>query len=128
MIQRLIIWYVLFSGAFLGFKVVEQKAWVPSFFHSYFEDLIAVPIVLFSALLFIRLVLPDQQHYAISKKQILIITTIFVVHFELLMPALSHRFVSDPLDIIAYAIGSTAFWLIQKGTKSGMFAQNLQNP
>jgi hypothetical protein len=104
---------MMFSGAFLGFKAVETNAWIPMLFHSYFEDIIATPIVLFSALLFIRWIFPEHRSYRISTRQIIVVTTLFALHFELVMPAVSNRFVSDPIDILAYVIGSSLFWLIQ---------------
>jgi hypothetical protein len=110
--SQLHIWiYGTLVLSFLSFKWIENSTALPSFFSHYFEDLLAMPIFLKTALLFIQNFQKKWREHTILKRDILIITTLTGIYFEWILPRFDERFTNDPLDFIAYAIGSGGFLL-----------------
>ncbi|MDP4662389.1 MAG: hypothetical protein NWS74_01895 [Salibacteraceae bacterium] len=104
------IWiYGLLILAFLSYKWFESRASLPPFFHSYFEDLLAMPIFLKTALILIQSFNDKWKKNIILKRDIIIITLLTGAYFELILPVFDHRFTNDPIDLLAYSLGSLFF-------------------
>jgi hypothetical protein len=78
--------------------------------HSYFDDLLAVPITLGAYQLLVELV-AKKKNIRISIGKILLCIVIFSFHFEILMPALSANYYADGWDICMYSIGGIFYLL-----------------
>ncbi|OUJ73116.1 hypothetical protein [Hymenobacter crusticola] len=107
----------LFAGAaavYGLFKVLQLSHWVsfPTYITSYLADLTCMPILLTLTLVVQRRL--TQNLAFIFPSRWLVAAWLYVsVVFEGLVPQWSSRYVSDPLDVVAYALGTLAFriWL-----------------
>jgi hypothetical protein len=108
----------LFSSSgsvFFSYKQVE--IYFPSipFLHSYFEDLIAIPIVLKTAQLIIQVIVPNQRNLKLKLFDIALVTVAFAVYFEWHLPFIDPRFTSDWIDVIAYGSGAIFYSVFLNG-------------
>jgi len=111
--KQMHIWvYGLLILTFLSYKWFESQASLPPFFHSYFEDLLAMPIFLKTALILIQSFSDKWKKNTILKRDIVIITLLTGAYFELILPLFDHRFTNDPIDFLAYSFGSLFFGLL----------------
>lgn len=85
---------------------------LPTFFHNYFEDLIAVPIVLKTALLSVQLLRKSWRNFVFKRLEIICITALFSIYFEWILPYFNAAFTADHLDLICYGIGAWFYMLI----------------
>lgn len=76
--------------------------------HTHLDDLLCLPIVLTLILIAQRLYFKNA-HYTHPKRHLLIALLLFSVVFEWMLPMLSGRYTSDPLDIAAYTVGALLF-------------------
>ncbi|MEZ4722821.1 MAG: hypothetical protein R2813_13190 [Flavobacteriales bacterium] len=106
---KTIVFYAAFVVVFLAYKVIELSHPNLPFFHSYLEDVLAIPIVLKSAELIIRLI-PSKRSFRVRRIDILVTTLMFSAYFEMWLPDVDSRFTQDWFDLIAYASGALLFW------------------
>lgn len=81
----------------------------PEPFRNYFEDLLALPIILSSALLAIQWFVPGQRGYTLSRIDLLVITLLFSIYFEAVLPVFNPAFTSDGVDVLCYVTGAYLF-------------------
>jgi hypothetical protein len=79
------------------------------FFHAYFEDILALPIILKSSQLILQRVFKPFRNFTLSAFDIILITAAVSVYFEGYLPTVDTRFTRDYLDIVAYLIGALIF-------------------
>ncbi|MEP4375144.1 MAG: magnesium citrate secondary transporter [Algoriphagus sp.] len=80
------------------------------YYHSYGDDLMAMPVVFGICLQLMRWIHPLKTELTFSKKQLLIGLTYFSIVFEVVLPWLSTTYRADPLDVIFYTIGTGVFY------------------
>ena len=98
---------VLIAGCY---KVAEQfNASIP-LLHAYLEDVLALPIILSTALIAVQYLLPGNRNFVITRRDLLIIIVLFTLYFEGILPYFNENFTSDPVDILCYAVGA---WIFQ---------------
>lgn len=108
-IERDIILFILLTLIFLAYKLIETIYPAIPFLHTYLEDLVAIPLILKTALIIVQGIIGRKKTIEISASEILIITGLFSVYYELLLPTFNEQFYSDPLDVICYFIGALFF-------------------
>lgn len=108
-IDRDTILYILLTLIFLAYKIFEIYNPAIAFLHTYLEDLVAIPLILKTALIIVQTVVGRKSRIEISVSKTLIITGLFSVYYELLLPAFNDQFYSDPWDVICYFIGALFF-------------------
>jgi hypothetical protein len=101
--------YILLTLIFLAYKIFEIHYPAIPFLHTYLEDLLAIPLILKTAMIIIQGTIERKKTIEISAWEILIITGLFSVYYELILPAFNDQFYSDPLDVICYYIGALFF-------------------
>lgn len=101
----------MLCALFLVYKTYETEI-ESNLLTFYFEDLIALPIILKTALLLIQSISKSWRFYRISLRDLLIITLLFSLYYEGILPILSENFTADWLDLVCYFIGSASFYLI----------------
>lgn len=76
---------------------------------SYFADVAAMLVLLTLALAAQRRLLPSARQFVLPDSW-LVVTWVFISFvFEGLLPHYAAQAVADPLDVVAYAIGTWAF-------------------
>jgi len=88
------------------YKVIEYTYGGVPLLNSYFEDLIALPILLKSSLLIVQYSNQLWSVLVLDKIEITVITIIFSIYFEAILPIFDVRFTADPFDIPCYFIGA----------------------
>ncbi|MDP4762079.1 MAG: hypothetical protein NWR97_00380 [Salibacteraceae bacterium] len=68
-----------------------------------------MPIFLKTALILIQSFNDKWKKNIILKRDIIIITLLTGAYFELILPVFDHRFTNDPIDLLAYSLGSLFF-------------------
>ena len=88
---------------------------LPSFLTSYLADALALPVMLSLALAGQRRLGNHPPSFVFPNTWLLAAWLFVSVWFEGILPNYSHQAVADPLDIVAYALGTLAFrrWLNQ---------------
>lgn len=79
-------------------------------YHSYGDDLLAMPVVFAICLQVMRWIHPSGSQLVFTGRQLLVGLLYFSLVFELALPKLSPVYVSDPLDVLCYALGTWIFW------------------
>lgn len=116
--------YILLTLIFLAYKIIETIYPAIPFLHTYLEDLVAIPLILKTALIIVQAAAGRKRIIEISLSEILIITGLFSVYYELLLPALNDQFYSDPWDVICYYIGALFFMRFMR-RNNGVSMSNL---
>ncbi|MEX0884237.1 MAG: magnesium citrate secondary transporter [Cyclobacteriaceae bacterium] len=78
------------------------------FIHSYWDDLLAIPVILGITLQVFRWIQPGKAGFIFTKMQILVGVAYFGFIFEGLLPLFSATYTSDPWDLLCYFLGT--FW------------------
>gem|GEM_PF-560978 len=102
---------------FFIYKIVEVFHPDLPFAHAYLEDLIAIPLVLKTALLAVQQVRGKWSSYTLSTAEAIVITVLFSAYFEWMLPARNPLFTADVWDVLCYGIGC-AFFLLWLNTPS----------
>lgn len=80
------------------------------FFSCYFDDLLA-PLLLFS---YINILLSFYNKKIYSLKYLIIFILLVSIVWEYLIGFIKPNSVSDPIDILAYVLGTLIYWIIHK--------------
>ncbi len=86
---------------------------VPLFFSHYFADLLCMPLLLSSAVLFMRWLKADAGLY-LSGAMILVATLYVSLVFEYVLPLFFQRYTADVWDVGMYGVGGGLFFVFQK--------------
>jgi len=98
----------------LSFVLQKSAIQIP-FVHSYFDDLVCAPLILFPVLLFYRRFFYYRHAtYVFPRAYLLFFGVVFSVYFEVVLPNFNSSFTADPLDMLMYAIGILVYSLMQK--------------
>lgn len=102
--------FIFASVAFWVNQYLEKSlgVFVP-IYHSYGDDLMAMPVVFGICLQAMRWWHPSGEGLTFTRKQVLIGLVYFSVVFEVFLPLISSNYTADPLDVLCYAIGSLVF-------------------
>ncbi len=84
-----------------------------NFMFSYFDDLLAVPILVGTYQLLIQQLKKD---YSVSVYMPIVAAIMLTIQFEIIMPQISSRYTSDVIDILMYCIGAILFISFLKPT------------
>lgn len=94
---------------FAGYKTAELFDPALPLLHDHFEDLLALPVILKSAQLSMRVVVPRFRNYVIPLRDGLLILLAFSLYYEMYLPVYDPRFTADILDVFCYAAGFVIF-------------------
>ena len=102
--------FIITSMAFWINQYLEKslEIFLP-LYHSYGDDLMAMPVVFGVCLQIMRWIHPMKTELTFTKKQLLIGLIYFSIVFELILPKLSKAYTADPLDLLCYMIGTWVF-------------------
>lgn len=111
--------YGLCLTLFAAYKLFEIYNPAIPFLHTHLEDILALPIILKSALLTIHVLLPKYRHYVIPLRDSLFILVAFSLYYELYLPAMDPRFTADIWDVLCYVAGLFIFELWMNESPNG---------
>ncbi len=103
--------YVALIGLFGANRVLEAVGRSPGAVRSWLDDLLVLPLALGAALALHRMG-GRPAHWTLPGAQSALAAILFTVAFEVVLPVVSDRFVADPLDGVAYAVGALLFHLV----------------
>jgi hypothetical protein len=85
----------------------------PALLRAYLGDVLSMPLILTLALVAQRRLVAHSGAFVFPDSWLLLAWAYVAVWFEVLLPHFSARAVADPLDVLAYAVGTLAFrrWL-----------------
>jgi len=98
--------YAVLVMAVLIYKVAEQFYGSIVFFSAYFEDVLALPILLKTSLLIVQYTNKDWSVFLLDRAEVIAIAVVFSIYFEGVLPYFDYRFTADPLDIACYFFGA----------------------
>ena len=87
--------YTILVMGFNLFKLVEHSVELNLFWSGYFEDIIAIPVILKSSLLVLQLCRERYKNYVVKASDMIVILVSFSIYFEILLPQFDARFTSD---------------------------------
>lgn len=118
--------YLLFFicfGIFLGNLIVlNLPLQLPTFFSSYLNDLLCMPIVL-SVCLFVIRKISKRKDLKISLFSAFSLAALYSIYFEWYLPENTTRYTQDVVDVLLYFGGALIFYLAQRSEAS---SQKLQ--
>lgn len=95
---------------FVLYKIIEGTLGIDSgFLPSYFEDLLALPILLGISLFLMRLLPFQVKSITLSKIQIGFTLLLVSAVFEFYLPSQSAAYIRDYYDLICYSVGTVFF-------------------
>ena len=86
---------------------------IPALLQAYLGDVVSMPLILTLALVAQRRLVARSRTFVFPDSWLLLAWAYVSVWFEALLPYFSNKAVADPLDVVAYAVGTLAFrrWL-----------------
>lgn len=116
--------YYLFSVSFgiflLNLLLLNLDLQLPTFFSSYLNDLLCMPVVLSICLFLIRKI-SKKKELKISLFSAFSLAALYSVYFEVYLPEVTIRYTSDVIDVLLYFSGALIFWLVQKTEQQPKF-------
>ena len=95
---------------FILYKVAEYFKLIHSWYlHSYFEDVLALPLILGFTLIIMRSLVYRTGRYELTATQIIYTLGIVILLFEFILPKKSNQYIQDYYDILAYLVGTLFF-------------------
>jgi len=85
----------------------------PSLFRNYFMDVLCMPIVFGIIHYSLRLLIP---HFILTASMMISLTIMYSIYFEVILPPISSRYTFDGWDILAYALGASISYMVQRYT------------
>ncbi|MFT7155025.1 MAG: hypothetical protein ACI8Q1_000024 [Parvicella sp.] len=85
---------------------------LPAALDNYFTDVLCIPLVLGSTLVVLQKLKKDSN-LILTALQIVTTVVYFSIVFEWLLPEYNAIYTGDDLDVVCYAVGGIAFYLIQ---------------
>ena len=83
--------------------------------NNYLNDFLCMPIVLTLCQKSIAFVKSDK-HIAIPISLQLVLTLLFSIYFEYVLPTTNARYTSDPVDVLLYFIGTVGYIWLKRST------------
>jgi hypothetical protein len=98
---------------FLINQLLEKafKIFIP-LVHAYFDDLLALPVILGITLQLYRLMHPKKEAFSFTKIQIFIALIYVSVVFEWFLPKFSKTYTSDLMDVVCYSLGALYYYFL----------------
>lgn len=103
--------YILLVLSALTYKYFELSDAAIPWFHAYFEDLLAIPLILKTALLTVQLLRTQWRAFTMTGTEIALITILFAIYFEAMLPLFKASYTADPWDLMCYATGAFFYGL-----------------
>ncbi|MEB2774775.1 magnesium citrate secondary transporter [Algoriphagus sp. D3-2-R+10] len=103
--------FIFASVAFWVNQYLEKSlgVFVP-IYHSYGDDLMAMPVVFGICLQVMRWWHPAGEELIFTRNQVLIGLVYLSVTFEGVLPLISENYTADFLDILCYTLGTVVFY------------------
>lgn len=104
---------LIFATAAAVYILQQLNVALPSLINNYLNNLLCMPVVLTLCLIVLHLI---KKNYSLTIPIFVIvsITLYYIVYFEWFLPKTNERYTADPIDVVLYIIGATAFYLMQK--------------
>ncbi|MDT0295323.1 hypothetical protein ACFQ3R_14315 [Mesonia ostreae] len=83
----------------------------PFFLRNYFMDVLCMPIVFGIIHYSLRMPVP---HFKLTLSMMIVLTTMYSIYFEVILPPLSPRYTFDWWDILAYTLGAGISFAVQQ--------------
>ena len=96
----------------LNSLLINFSSNLPSFFSSYLNDLLCLPIVL-SICFFVVRSFGINRSPKISLFTAFSLAALYAIYFEFYLPEVTTRYTSDVIDVLLYFVGAIIFWLVQ---------------
>lgn len=101
----------ILATAIYGAQSLELS--IPRLINNYFNDLICMPFVLKICQYTVRIVKSDSKLTLPTSLQV-VVTLIFSIYFEFILPIYNPRYTSDWVDVIMYFLGLLIFITIER--------------
>ena len=111
--KRLYIFSISCFGLFLLNLLMLKRFQLPTFFSSYLNDLLCLPVVL-GICHFLIANFSKNKQLKISLFSCLSLAALYSIYFELYLPEVTERYTADPVDVLAYFTGAIVFYMLQK--------------
>lgn len=109
--------FILLSLAFILNQWLESERVFIPFIHSYLDDLLCIPVILYPVLLIFRKYVYADKNYSFPFSYILTTAVMLSLAFEVWAPSYSSVYISDKYDIPAYVAGGVFFHFFMGGNK-----------
>lgn len=80
------------------------------YLQAYLDDLLCMPVVLGISMQMMQYLRTHKERYYLSKTHVLLAFGYISLMFEVVLPAFSDTYTSDPWDVLCYALGSMVFY------------------
>lgn len=105
-------WLWVFLTIYLIIYLVKKSGFIfPLLVQYYLSDLLAVPVVAGLSIQFMRWAMQDKS-LILRAWQVIFITALFSILFEVLLPLFMERYTGDIADVLMYCAGSLFFWKV----------------
>lgn len=106
-------YFLSFAAIYIIYQLVLlNNIPVHTFFSSYLNDIVCMPLVFSFLLLAVRRFKNDYK-MVIPVQALLFVTVYWCVYFEWYLPSTSDRYTADSWDVIIYCLGAASFYFFQ---------------
>lgn len=114
--KDLTVFSVLLMSAFMVYCFKYIGLYLPFLIRNYYNDLVALPIVLFICRYIIYFL--KGRFVKISLLVCFALACFYSVYFEYYLPMINSRYTADLWDVLIYFVGAFCFWLYQNKLRS----------
>ena len=110
-----VVW-IFFLGCSFLFFIIEFAGtfglYLPRWTRHYLKDFLCMPIV-FTVCLIVLQWLKEDMAFKLKILPVIVLTALYSLYFELVLPNFIQRYTGDPLDVLMYFGGAISFYLLQ---------------
>ncbi len=107
----------------LVYLLQRYNADIPILINNYLNDFLCMPIVLKIGLCSVRYIKSDE-HIVLPLPLQIIMTFLFIIYFEVVLPSYNERYTADMLDVVAYSLGHIFFINVEGFQKENFNTDN----
>ncbi|MGF1637912.1 MAG: magnesium citrate secondary transporter [Cyclobacteriaceae bacterium] len=103
-------WFIIICCSFWLQYYLQSIGIHINLVHSYWDDLISIPIILHIIIGLFRGFHPHGKAFVFEKGHIILAVLWVSVWFEGILPLISPQYIADPIDVLMYVIGGLIYY------------------
>jgi len=105
-------WFIVGCLTWVMVLVLRKIHHPLPYLNGYINDAFAIPVIANLGLWFNRAFIIKNDHYVLSKRQVVFIVVYVAIVFEGFLPYLSKTYTADWIDVLLYILGGLFFYTV----------------
>lgn len=110
-------WFIIGCLTWVTVLVLRKIHHPLPYLNGYINDAFAIPVIANLGLWFNRVFIIKNDHYVLSKRQVIFIVVYVAIVFEGFLPYLSKTYTADWIDVLLYIFGGLFFYNVMNNAQ-----------